>query len=669
MSNENKDRPTMRYAIGIDLGTTNTEAAYCALEGNAALSVPTLLEIPQFVDQAVIERRSALPSALYLGTPEERENCDWQLPGQTDQNATNESVDSPDKGKKAKGSGKNKRGFLKKLFGVGNADDASGTSHPDALYLVGEIASRRASEHPEKVVLSAKSWLAYTKVDRRSPILPSEADDEMPKVSPVEASKRYLARVVETWNADFPDSPVADQLVVVTVPASFDESARELTREAAIAAGINPETMIFLEEPQAALYAWLARQGDSWRSKLKVGDVILVCDVGGGTTDLSLIKVGEENGDLLLERLAVGDRLLLGGDNIDLALAMRASELFSEKGVALNPWQSGVLRRQCRYAKEALLADGAEIDSICTITVAGRSSRLVGDSVSVDFPNRDARAIALDGFFPLCELTDQPLRRSGIGLREKGLPYEADPAITKHIANFLRVHARRLEDAVAPTVFLFNGGLFKSKVVSERMTEQLERWFPEEHPKNLDPNADMESSVALGAAFYGAAKLNGGVRIRATSARSYYIGIESSGMAIPGVARPMKALCVAPTGMEEGAEIDVPSESFELVVGEPASFRFFTSSTRPDDEPGALLTYYPDRNANQLENLSLEETDPIEITLNSYDEDENADASSRLEYVMVRFRTKMTELGALEIWCDEVDGDRRWKLEFSVREQ
>ena len=668
---ENEKRPGMRYVVGIDLGTTNTEAAYWPLNDRTAS--PTILEIPQFVEQAVIEKRATLPSALYIGAAEEKESADWRLPGEPNENGATDAKAGPEKSKTDKSGGKGKRGFFKKLFGVGGESRESGVTNSDALYLVGEIASRRAAESPDKVVLSAKSWLAYTKVDRHSPILPSDATDDMPKVSPVEASRRYLARIVETWNDAFPDAPIFEQLVVLTVPASFDESARELTREAAYAAGINPETMLFLEEPQAALYAWLARQGDAWRDKLKVGDVILVCDVGGGTTDLSLIKVQEEDGDLALERLAVGDRLLLGGDNIDLALAMRAAELFAEKDVELNPWQSGALQRQCRRAKEELLADGSNEDASCRITIAGRSSRLVGESLAIDFPCRDALDITLDGFFPFCELTDRPQRRSHFGLREKGLPYEADPAITKHVAAFLGDRLALASESGAPTTFLLNGGLFKSSVVANRMQEQFARWFPEKLPKNLDQNADMESSVALGAAYYGATKLSGGVRIRAASARSYYIGIESAGMAIPGVARPMKALCVAPTGMEEGEELDVPSEAFELVVGEPAKFRFFTSVSRPQDEPGVLLTYYDDERTRAIkrDSVELEETDPIETTLDSFDdESEDADSAkpSQPEFVMVRFHTKMTELGALEIWCEEVDGERRWKLEFSVRE-
>ncbi|MBQ2848866.1 MAG: Hsp70 family protein, partial [Thermoguttaceae bacterium] len=468
----------------------------------------------------------------------------------------------------------------------------------------------------------------------------------------------------------------------------------ELTREAAIGAGFNPETLIFLEEPSAAAYAWLAQKGDAWRKELAVGDVARVCDVGGGTTDHSRIRVEEEDGDLVLNRLAVGNRLLLGGDNLDLALAHRAAALFAEKGTKLNPWQAGSLWRQCRDAKETLLGgtvaqtgktgrndENCEDGKSCEgetvaqggeetykITALGRSSQLVGGSVSVDFPKAEATAIVLDGFFPICSLDDRPKRRSAAGLREAGLPFEADAAVTRHVAAFLNTRTDDDGAPIRPTRYLLNGGVFKSKAIAERFEEQLRAWFPDAPPTNLNPDADLDRAVARGAAFYGLAKRRGGIRIRGASARSYYIGIESAGLAIPGVPRPMKALCVAPVGMEEGTELAVPSDEFELVVGEPAVFRFFGSTTRPQDRPGTLLDLAEDDG-------DLLETDPIETSLEAPeidgDDGENGEGggtSGGVEYVATRFRTVVTELGALEIWCEEVDGPRRWKLEFSVRE-
>jgi hypothetical protein len=657
-----------KYVVGVDLGTSNCELAYLPVDG-ANGEEPRVLEIPQFVAASTIERRDALPSALYVGPEEERGLSDWRLPWNEtalDGDAEPENAGETDKdGKSGKG------GFFRKIFGIGSGDKAeaarpSGTSNPNALYLVGEIALRRAAETPERTVVSAKSWLTHSRVDRREPILPWGAPDGTSRVSPVEASRRYLAHLGAAWNDAFPEAPIFDQQVVLTVPASFDESARELTREAAIGAGFNPETLIFLEEPLAAAYAWLAQRGDAWRKELTVGDVALVCDVGGGTTDLSLIRVEEEDGDLVLNRLAVGNRLLLGGDNLDLALAHRAAALFAEKGTKLNPWQAGSLWRQCRDAKETLLGgavaqNGENSEDTYKITALGRSSQLVGGSVSVDFPKAEATAIVLDGFFPICSLDDRPKRRSGAGLREAGLPFEADAAVTRHVAAFLNSRTDDDGAPIRPTRYLLNGGVFKSKAIAERFEEQLRVWFPDASPTNLNPDADLDRAVARGAAFYGLAKRRGGVRIRGASARSYYIGIESAGLAIPGVPRPMKALCVAPVGMEEGTELSVPSDEFELVVGEPALFRFFGSTTRPQDKPGTLLDLAEDDG-------ELLETDPIETALEAPESNGENGAVGGVEYVATRFRTVVTELGALEIWCEEVDGPRRWKLEFSVRE-
>jgi len=668
----------MKYSIGIDLGTTNSELAYSLLvsDGQSAPK-PSILSIPQFVEPSIIESRSVLPSSLYIGPEEERDTANWALPWDsmetalTDSNdASKAATDTPSDGG---GAIKRAKGFFKKVFGLDSSSDvaALGVSNPNAFYLVGEIASRRAAEYPERVVTSAKSWLTCAKVDRHQPILPWNIPDAVCKVSPVEASRRYLAHFVAAWNNAFPDDPIFDQQVVLAVPASFDESARELTREAAGRAGLNLETLLFLEEPQAALYSWLAESGDAWRKELELGDVTLVCDVGGGTTDLSLIRAEEEDGELILRRLAVGNRLLLGGDNIDLALAHRAAELFKEQGVELNPWQSSALQRQCRDAKEALLAsdDSTESDSY-KISILGRSSKLVGESVSILFPKADAIAIALEGFFPKSLLTDRPKRRSGMGLREAGLPYESDAAIMRHVAAFLNSKFGDSDDVVKPTRFLLNGGVFKSKLIEARFEEQLGEWYPDVKPTNLSPDANLESAVACGAAYYGSVKHGSGVRIRGASPRSYYIGIETAAPAIPGVKRPLKALCVSPMGMEEGSECEVPSEPFELLVGEPATFRFFSSTTRPQDRPGVVVDWFDPDEQGADSSSDLHETDPIETRFDSALDDESETLQdAEPEYVAVKFHTGITELGAMEIWCDEVDGSRSWTLQFSVREE
>lgn len=668
----------MKYSIGIDLGTTNSELAYCLLpdDGQTDLS-PEIFKIPQFVDTSIVESRPVLPSFLYVGPEEERASSNWTLPWDSISSGigddVKESVQEEAGGNSSRDrTAKRAKGLFKKLFGLNSSseDQTSGISNPDALYLVGEIASRLAADYPERVISSAKSWLTCARLDRRQPILPWNAPGAVSKVSPVEASRRYLRHLVLAWDNAFPESPIFDQQVVLTVPASFDESARELTREAAGLAGLNLDTLLFLEEPQAALYSWLAQMGASWRKKLKIDDVVLVCDVGGGTTDLSLIRVEEENGELVLRRLAVGNRLLLGGDNIDLALAHHASELFAEQGVKLNPWQSTALWRQCREAKESLLKAEGD-DETFKISILGRSSKLIGESTSIFFPKKDAISIALDGFFPFCALTDRPRRRSSLGLRETGLPYEADPAISKHVAAFLcsRTGGQDMSDTVKPTRFLLNGGVFNSNIIASRFQQQLEQWFPEAKPTNLHPTAELESAVARGASFYGAAKLGNGVRIRSASARSYYVGIETAAPAIPGVPQPLKALCVAPMGMEEGSELDVPSDPFELIVGEPATFRFFSSTSRPSDQPGSFIDWFePAGQDGESEDVELQETDPIETRFDA-DSEIGTLQNGGPEYVAVHFRSKITELGTMEIWCDEIEGKGSWKLEFNVRDE
>ncbi len=657
------------YVVGIDLGTTNTELAYWKLESDGFSGRPSTFEIPQFVSPAVVESRATLPSTAFVDKASARESYDWKLPWES----AEKDEDAPDENSAEATRQEKKRGFFSRLFGGEVAQEKKEDPLQDKFFLVGEIAKSLAAERPEQIVVSAKSWLTCSKVDRRAPILPWGGEKDAPKISPLVASQSYLKHLVDAWNYAFPYAPFAEQSVILTIPASFDESAKELTREAAIGAGIDPETLLFLEEPQAALYAWLAQKGEDWRKELKVGDVVLVCDVGGGTTDLSLIRAEEESGELTLNRLAVGDRLLLGGDNVDLAIAYRAAESFKEQGVSLNPWQSFALRRQCRLAKERALDEKnrnqAGVDDAYKITVEGRSSRLVGDALSVDLSRQEIVDLVLEGFLPICSLDDAPKRRRGVGVREIGLPYESDPAITRHIARFLRECRKTNGDEIKPTYFLLNGGFFKSKLIERRLQEQLEAWFPDSPPRNLCSDADLVGAVSNGAAFYGKVKLSGGVRIHSATPRSYYIGIESSGLAVPGVRLPLKALCVAPFGMEEGTEIDVPSDVFELVVGEPAVFRFFSSTTRPQDEPGAVVDYF-----DGDETSELKETTPIETTLGSPEtQGESSETQSAgvdaFEYVGVRFRSRVTELGALEIWCEDVDSDRRWKLEFSVREE
>lgn len=595
-----------RYVIGIDLGTTNSVLAYAPLvEGDAGSALEIhLLPIPQLVAAGMLESRTSLPSFLYLAPAHEANTPALALPW-SEQND----------------------------------------------FVVGEWARRRAAEAPQRTVGAAKSWLGHSRVDRNQPILPWNAPEDVAKVSPVTASQHYLEHLIAAWQQAFPDAPFREQQVVLTVPASFDASARELTRNAALAAGL-PDDFVLLEEPQAALYAWLADAGDSWRKKLKLDDTLLVCDVGGGTTDLTLVRVAEEEGQLVLRRVAVGNHLLVGGDNMDLTLAHYVAERFKEKNVALAPWQSVSLWHSCRTAKETLLAPAGPEKH--PIAVLGRGSKLIGGTVSIDVERTAAASLLVDGFFPACELTASPARRRASGFQEIGLPFESDVAITKHLAAFLRSHGEA-NQPVRPTHLLLNGGAFKGEVLRDRLISVLHSWFPSDAaPKLLDATPDLDHAVARGAAYYALTKTGGGMRIRGGTARAYYVGVESAGLAIPGASRPLRALCVVPLGMEEGTAVDVPSSEIGLVIGETAHFRFFESPVRKHDQPGTVLATWDDN--------ELSETDSLEALLPA--EDSQAD-----EFVPVRFHSCITELGVLELWCVSTQDSRRWKLEFSVREE
>jgi molecular chaperone DnaK (HSP70) len=591
-----------KYVIGIDLGTTNSVVAYTSLDAEKPKT--ELLPIPQLVAPSTIEARRSLPSFLYLA--EEHE--------------------------------------------AGGALDLPWAQGRD--YVVGEFARLQGAEKPDRTVGAAKSWLVHSRVDRREPILPWNAPHDVRKVSPVTAAQRYVEHLAAAWNARFPEAPLAEQRVVLTVPASFDAAARELTREAALAAGL-PNDFVLLEEPQAAVYAWLSSEGDRWRRRLKVGDKMLVCDVGGGTTDLTLVGVAELGGELQLQRIAVGNHLLVGGDNMDLALAHHVAGMFAKRNVKLDPWQSVALWHSCRAAKESLLSNDGPGKQ--TISVLGRGSRLIGGTVSVEVDRDSAVKLILDGFFPACSIDDSPARRRASGFQEIGLPYESDTAVTKHLASFLRAHGDPKKGPIEPTHILFNGGVFKSDVLRDRLLQITRGWSQKEStPRVLEGEQDLDYAVARGAAYYGWAKEHGGVRIRGGTARAYYVGIETSGLAIPGAPRPLRALCVAPIGMEEGTETDVPSGDIGLVVGEAAQFRFFSSAVRKQDKPGTVLPSWSEE--------ELVETDSVEAVL-------PADEAIDEPYVPVRFHTRITELGVFELWCFSPPTGNRWKLEFSVREQ
>jgi hypothetical protein len=435
---------------------------------------------------------------------------------------------------------------------------------------------------------------------------------------------------------------------MLTVPASFDASARELTVEAASAAGLENVTLI--EEPQAAFYAWLAARGDTWRDAVKVGDRLLVCDVGGGTTDFALIEAKDREGDLELERVAVGDHILLGGDNMDLALAHATAATLPGGMNGLDSTQRIALVHACRAAKEALFRDPKRQSA--PVAVLGRGSKVVGGSVKTELARSLLERVTVDGFFPRCDRDAQPQRGRRVGLTEIGLPFASEPAVTKHLAAFLTRHASEGAVSGMLAAILFNGGVFQAAPLRDRVLEVVSAWAGASVPA-LDA-ADLDLAVAQGAAYYGLVRRGKGVRIRGGVARAYYIGIETSAPAVPGIPPPIKAVCVVPMGMEEGTRTEVPGPFIGLVVGQPAEFRFLGSTVRKEDAVGQTIERFsPDE---------LEELHPIEAEL-------PAEGAMRLgQTVPVRLESHVTPVGTLELWCQHTQGPERWKLELNVRE-
>ena len=603
-----------KYVIGIDLGTTNSALSYAEIRADADPFAPAnvqVMGIPQLTNPGELREEDLLPSFLYL---------------------------------------------------PGSSDFPAGTLalpwDADRAFVVGVLAQKRGAENAGRLVSSAKSWLSHSGVDRTAPLVPFRAPEGVGKISPVEASRRYLEHLSQAWDSRMPDAPFVEQQVLVTVPASFDAVARELTLEAAQQAGYLNLTL--LEEPQAAFYAWLERHPD-WRERVQVGDLILVVDIGGGTTDFTLITVTERAGELTLDRVAVGQHILLGGDNIDLALAGGVARRLAEKGTRIDGRQLQTLWNNCRLAKEKLLDPGSKATEQ-PVTILGRGTGLVGGTIKATLHRDDIDRVLNEGFLPAVASTAMPERQRRAGLQEIGLPYAADAAITRHLARFLRQQAATSEHGsvrrgpsglACPTHVLFNGGVLKATLVRERLLATLNSWLAEEGMAAVQPlsGEDLMHAVARGAAYHGLARQGRGVRIRGGVPRTYYVGIEAAMPAAPGFPAPLKALTVVPFGMEEGTDVRIPGREFGLVVGQPAEFRFFTSAARKNDQPGDLIEDFRDE---------LEELSPIEVTFGA------GEASS--EVVPVSFETVITETGMLQLWCVARD-NRRWKLEFNVRER
>jgi molecular chaperone DnaK (HSP70) len=588
-----------RYLVGIDLGTTNTAVAY--VDTRAADPRVRVFEVPQLVAPGEVAPRQQLPSFVYLAGEHDLSAAETSLPWRA-----------------------------------------------DAREVVGELARWQGARNPARMIASAKSWLCHPGVDRKAPILPW-GETEGPRLSPVAAQAQVLAHIAAAWDdqmAGEPDGRFVDQEIVVTCPASFDEAARELTLEAAAAAGL--PRVVLLEEPQAAFYAWIDRHRSS-ASTLAPGERVLVFDVGGGTSDFTLITVDPDGG---FERTAVGDHLLLGGDNVDLTLAKLVEQRLGKKLDALQ-WHG--LVHAARLAKETLLGD-APPDEV-PITVAGRGSKLIGGTMRDRIERGELERVLFDGFFPLVERGTTPVRGRG-GLQEMGLPYASDPAVTRHLASFLARHGGERIDAI-----LFNGGAMTPRSLRARVIEQIARWQDGAAPRQLEAVAP-ELAVAVGAAYYGMVRRGMAARIRGGTPRAFYLGVA-------GAEAGNVAVCIATRGLEDGTTVELPRD-FELVTNRPVRFRLYSSTSR-EDEPGAIVPI-GDGRADTLEDGSdLLELPPIVTVLRARGK----------STATVRLAITITELGALEIWCHEtveggarpgfdevrgpVSGRGRWRLTFDMR--
>lgn len=610
---------TTRFSLGIDLGTTNSAIALTDLESDHT----EVLEVTQILGPNQIGEKSTLPSALYIPHPDEFPENSFPLPW----------------------------------------EDEAGD-----ITMTGHFAREHGVLIPDRLITSAKSWLSNPHIDPKRPSLPWRSEIQDEKLSPFECSRRYLAHLKNAFlyagSVQGRNWDLSETEIVLTVPASFDAVAQTLTAEAADAAGLGQVTL--LEEPQAAFYAWIAQAGSEWRSLVSPGDIVLVCDVGGGTADFSLIAVTDSNGTLELERVSVGEHILLGGDNMDLALAYTLQAKLEAEGRSIDSWQFLALVHAASRAKVALFDDDTLPE--VPIAVPSRGSSLFARTVSTTLERATLENVVLDGFFAKTTISDLPQEARRVGLQEFGLPFAADPVISKHLARFLCRSRANLSSSqslstlaegqsgstefVMPTAVLFNGGVFKSGPIRSRVLELLTSWNEGKPVRELR-GIELDLAVAKGASFHGRTRVTQkGIRIKAGAARSYYIGLESSMPAVPGFKPPIKALCVVPQGMQEGSELLIEGRDFGLLTGQPAEFRFYSSAVRSGDQPGQIL---PDAERE------LEETSSLEINLPSL-----PDVPAG-QVVPVQINSVVTELGTLELWMKHMNSDRRWKIEFQVR--
>ncbi|MFM2595032.1 Hsp70 family protein [Vibrio harveyi] len=604
-----------RFLVGIDLGTTNTVVAYCEITDNLEQSEVSLFDIDQLIGPGEVVRKPLLPSFRYHPAVGQISPSDLTLPWE------NEPV----------------------------SGDISNV-------IVGEWARELGAKVEGRQVSSAKSWLSHQAVDRSSDILPWAGAQDVDKVSPVIASASYLNHIRQAWNYRHPSNKLEDQDVVVTVPASFDETARKLTLEAAELAGL--KKIVLLEEPQAVCYDWYARHQQTAADELKELPLILVCDVGGGTTDLSLIEASFSSQDeLALDRIGVGEHLMLGGDNLDLALAHLAESRFNQSK-KLTAASLTKLIQQTRKAKENLLSASAPEE--VKITMLGSGSKLLGGTKSIGLSKQEVHQIALDGFFPLSDFSEVPDKRRS-AVVEFGLPYVADPAVSKHVAEFLTQHQQVARAALGieddkqnaiPVGLLLNGGVFNSELVTERVTTLLSDWRGA--PVTVLDNPHPDWSVALGAVAFGKARRGAQLKIGGGAARSYFLHLQEKN-------KMGKALCLLAKGTDEGHEIRLSGRRFSLTLGEPVRFNLLTSThdtltNNTAIQNGVMVDVDPDLFAPLPPYITTLEGEGAELQAN------------QKERVEVQLACQLTEVGTLKMECVSAEDDsKRWELEFEVR--
>ena len=619
------DQLPSRYVVGIDLGTTNSAVTY--IDTQASPWKIRVLDVPQLVAPGEIEARDTLPSFHFQPV----------TTSAGESQPVNASLQLPWDKKPSK-------------------------------YCVGVYARDETGKTSGRGIASAKSWLCHAAVDRTADLLPWQGANDVQRLSPVEVSSRYLKHIRHAWDAKFKSEPLADQDVVITLPASFDEVARELTVEAAAKAGL--KRVVLIEEPLAAFYAWVYKHSTDWESRVSIGQKILVCDIGGGTTDFTLIRVrksvesdAEANADkpdgspdkIQFHRVAVGNHLILGGDNLDLAIAKHLEQKLTD-GKNLQPHQWDVLVGASRNVKEQLLSsDATDQDTTMTVSLPGRSAKLLGGSLKTEVTASEIRQLILDGFLPEVPIESKPLHHAS-GFQELGLPYASDPAITKYLAEFLTAHSNETDQpagsttptthdakSTRPDLILFNGGFFASPILRSATIKRIANWFqtesePEWTPVLLD-NDRLDLAVARGAAYYGMVRRDEGVRIAASLARSYYIDIGDQ-----------QAICLVPGNAEAGQTLEL-DRVFQLTISQPVEFSLYVSSTRLSDAAGTIVNI----DAEQMRPLP-----PIRTALKAKSRNEKRD-------VPVKLRVGLTEIGTIELSCHQVDDPRSWKLQFDVR--